>query len=242
MSSVAVTRWSTSPRVGVVRASTWRCMNPNVRSYTHCRVAPHVEHPHLTRARTRVERVDQERQDELLRASVLGGELVGQPSGVRDERPRARRGARVDGLLGNALHPLAHTATRITRARHPVREVVGLPTATVVEDHEHQLVLRREVPVERGAGEARLHQDVAHLGVDRAGALDHAVRGVDDALDVLGCGRVALGEGTGDRPVHQRRRSLDHRLLSCHLRRPGRALRCSWQNTVSDSWNTVLAP
>ena len=64
-------------------------------------------------------------------------------------------------------------------------EVVGELAAPVVEDHEEQLVLRCEVPVEGGAGEAGLDEDVAHLRVDGAGALHHLVRRVDDAGDVL---------------------------------------------------------
>ena len=100
---------------------------------------------------------------------------------------RVRAAAAWSARLGEeSLDPRPHLGDRTLRPHllHAVDEVLGELAAAVVEDHQEQLVLGTEVAVEGLGGQARLGQDVAHLGLDRALPFDHPVGRLDDAVDL----------------------------------------------------------
>ena len=101
-------------------------------------------------------------------ACCSDGEALGQPGLVGHERPRAPGRALVGGLREHAGDPRPDPALRVGGPVHAVGEVAEQQPAAVVEQHQQQLVLGREVAVERLRGQAALAQDVAQRRVDGA--------------------------------------------------------------------------
>ena len=151
----------------------------------------------------RGEGVVEERHERADRQPLLLREALGEPADVGEERSGARRGARVHRLGEDALDPGPDAAERLGRLVHPVPEVAGQTVSAVPQEDEHELVLGVEVSVEGLGREAGLVEDVAELRVHRALALDDAVGGLDDAIDVLGRGAAMGRDGPGDGAVDQ---------------------------------------
>ena len=134
---------------------------------------------------------------------MLSRECLTQPGKSDQERTGARRCLRICGLREHPVDPGAQLGRRGAGLADAMRQVVGKPPATVVEQHQQQIVLGLEVPVESLRRKPGFEKDVAYPRIHGPVAGDDPVRRLHQQLDFLGGRLHPSGERPGDGPVNQ---------------------------------------
>ncbi len=161
----------TSSVVGFVPAARCARRVANVKRYTMVATfATCSGYPYPTR-----EPVDgfvEQTDEQVHRRLLLLGEQRGEVLFAQDPRAGAGRGGGIRRLVEHPLDPRPQPIGGAVGIAHPPLERVHQPTAPLVEEDEHQFVLRRETTVERLGRDAGSRQDVADGRVERPGPLD----------------------------------------------------------------------